>query len=408
MLLLLDGLPHDRSSGAARTTKTICEMLAASGQFEVRALATTVTETGSIVSAEGLQADFQANFKHEPSARNGEAAVLSGYDRNIHYTLLATETPDWEKPYGAQFDRLLAAELDGYTPAIILTYGGRAEMVGRWIRARATLKLKVVFAVWNHGYLNAGQLFAQTDAILTPSQFLTDKYHRVLGINSTPLPTPIDLDDVRANNRDPVFCTFVNPAPEKGLMVVARLAEELGQRRPDIPLLVVESRGTAGNLVVAGLRGGFDLRRHENVMISQGAAKPKDIFAVTRVLLAPSLWSEPSGRVVSEALINGVPPIVSDRGGLPEEARGAGFVLSIPQKITPLIDQPVSADIVDPWIRVIEQLVDNEAAYQKASQQAAQAGKAYMPQALTPRYVAWFQQVLAQGQNASTLPRRLG
>jgi len=52
----------------------------------------------------------------------------------------------------------------------------------------------------------------------------------------------MELEDILAPARDPIFFTMINPAPEKGLVVVARLAEELGLRYPDIPLLIVESR----------------------------------------------------------------------------------------------------------------------------------------------------------------------
>ena len=47
---------------------------------------------------------------------------------------------------------------------------------------------------------------------------------------------------------------FVNPQPTKGLFVFARIAEQLQRRRPDIPILVVESRGQVGS----GLSGNDD------------------------------------------------------------------------------------------------------------------------------------------------------
>jgi len=42
--------------------------------------------------------------------------------------------------------------------------------------------------------------------------------------------------------------TFINPQVEKGMTVFARIALELGQRRPDIPFLLVEGRGTSDAL----------------------------------------------------------------------------------------------------------------------------------------------------------------
>jgi glycosyltransferase involved in cell wall biosynthesis len=40
------------------------------------------------------------------------------------------------------------------------------------------------------------------------------------------------------------------------------------------------------------------------------------------VLLAPSLWQEAYGMVVTEAILRGIPVIVSDQGGLSEAACG--------------------------------------------------------------------------------------
>ena len=87
-------------------------------------------------------------------------------------------------------------------------------------------------------------------------------------------------------------------------------------------------------LVQAGLMAGFDLRRHPGMMIAPAVPKPRDIYPNTRVLLVPPVAEEASGRVVAEALVNSVPPLVSDRGGLAESCSGAGFVLSLPRDIT--------------------------------------------------------------------------
>ena len=54
------------------------------------------------------------------------------------------------------------------------------------------------------------------------------------------IPDPIRLDRVIAEEPEPKYVTFINPQPDKGATVFARIALELGRRRPDIPLLVVE------------------------------------------------------------------------------------------------------------------------------------------------------------------------
>jgi glycosyltransferase involved in cell wall biosynthesis len=252
----------------------------------------------------------------------------------------------------------------------------------------------VVCCVFNYAYLER-RFFDAVDAVLTPSEFLARRYRETLGVESTPLPTPVDWDDVVAPERDPIFATMVNPSVEKGLFFFARLAEEIGKRQPKIALLAIESRGTAGMLLDAGLRGGFDLRRHENIMIGGAVPKPRDIFENTRVLLVPSVWEEPSARVVAEALVNGVPPLVSDRGGLAESANGAGLVLPLPPDLTMETRKPVPPAAVELWLEAIVKLCFDEEFYRQTVERTRAAAAIYRRDSLAPRYVDFFRGVLA-------------
>jgi len=81
------------------------------------------------------------------------------------------------------------------------------------------------------------------------------------------------------------------------------------------------------------------------------------------VLLAPSL-AEPFGRVAVEAMINAVPVLAADRGGLPEALAGSGVLVQLPES---LIRDPqarlasadearlASADASD-WLRALRRL----------------------------------------------------
>ena len=166
-------------------------------------------------------------------------------------------------------------------------------------------------------------------------------------------------------------------------------------RRPDIAMLIVESRGSAGKLVGAGLVGGFDLRRHENLMFSPAMAQPKEIYVPTKTLLAPSLWQEASGRVAAEALLNGIPPLVSDRGGFARRhAMARAFYLPIPPGITPRSGAPVAAEVVEPWVELIIRLEDDAEFYREESERALAASAIYRPENLESRYVEYFLGVL--------------
>jgi hypothetical protein len=67
---------------------------------------------------------------------------------------------------------------------------------------------------------------------------------------------PIALDRVIAEAPEPKFVTFINPQPDNGVAVFARIALELGALRPEIPILRIfriSSPGTspAANAFVA-------------------------------------------------------------------------------------------------------------------------------------------------------------
>ena len=142
----------------------------------------------------------------------------------------------------------------------------------------------------------------------------------------------------RTTNNEPLtpgasrdYVTFINPQPEKGAAVFARIALELGRRRPDIPLLVVEGRGKADGL--AGLP--VNLSELTNLHRMANTPDPRDFYRVSRAVLMPSLWRESLGRVPIEAMANGIPVLASDRGALPETLGDAGFVFTIPERCTP-------------------------------------------------------------------------
>ena len=397
ILLVLPQLPQDPASGAARSTRTMCEMLAGAGG-SVRAVATTASERAGHADAVGFLRGLGIDPQIHPGRQKGsDRPELEFEDRGVHYILLDVGRRDmhaWQKILGAQFDLIFDREMQSFRPDILIAFGGLPGDIRRYERARRR-GIRVVFSLRNEGYLNetGRNLLNSVDGILTLSQYLTDMYRTVHGIESTPLPLPMELDDVVAQEREAIFFTMINPSPEKGLMVMARFAEELSLRRPDIPLLVIESRGSAGRLVQAGMLGGFDLRRHENVMMAPPMGQPKEIYVATRAVLVPSLWQEPAGRVAAEALLNGIPPLVSDRGGLPETCNGAGFYLPIPPHITPRHAGPVSADVVEPWVELATRLAGDEEFYRAESARALAAGAIYRPENLAPRYISYFHSV---------------
>jgi glycosyltransferase involved in cell wall biosynthesis len=181
----------------------------------------------------------------------------------------------------------------------------------------------------------------------------------------------------------------VNPSYEKGVFAFARIADELGRRRPDIPLLVVESRGTERTLADCGL----DLRRHGTVHLMAHTPDPRHFWSVTRICLMPSLAAETQGLAAVEAMANGIPVIASDRGALPETLGDAGIILPLPEHLTPTTRFLPTTEEVGPWVEAIIRLWDDGAAYREQCRRARSEARRWAPEVLEPQHIRFFNEV---------------
>jgi len=259
-------------------------------------------------------------------------------------------------------------------------------------RARAR-GITTAFAVRGFGYDDPGY-FKDVDHVFTCSQFLTDVYREKIGLDSTPLEPPIDWSTVVAPDESRAFVTFVHPARHKGLLLFARLADMLGRRRPDIPVLVVQSGFTAGSLNAIP---GVDFSAYPQIMAAPPVPVPADYFALTKILLVPSVWDEPFGRVAAESMINGIPPVVGNRGALPHvvggdfSEGGGGRVLKIPHWMTDQTTRLPSEEEIEPWFDAVTSLWDDAELYRTMSARARQiADERYGERVSRKRHVDYF------------------
>lgn len=82
-----------------------------------------------------------------------------------------------------------------------------------------------------------------------------------------------------------------------------------------------------GKPIISHYLKGLDLKNHKNVY-HHGYVSQDKLFPAIDILVVPSLWEEPFGRIVIEAYKYGVPVIGSDKGGIPEliEKGKTGYV----------------------------------------------------------------------------------
>ncbi len=110
------------------------------------------------------------------------------------------------------------------------------------------------------------------------------------------------------------YITMVNPIKYKGIDVFLKIAEKMSDEN---------------FLVVCGANATREegLKNLPNITYLKKCPDIKKAYAQTKILLVPSTWPEPFGRVVMEAGMNGIPSIVSPLGGLPEAVGNGGLVV---------------------------------------------------------------------------------
>jgi len=193
-------------------------------------------------------------------------------------------------------------------------------------------------------------ILQEADLVLANSKFTAKKLYKV-GIEAEVVYPFIDFSSYkvpRSGRGD--FILFIGPTYLKGVDIVLQIAKKLpGQR-----FLIVGS-------VTRSLKE--EIRRYKNVELRCFCEDMKEVYAKVKIVLVPSIWEEPFGRIPIEAGISGIPTIGSSRGGLPESVGNGGILIN---------------DIWDigKWVRTIEKL-DDPVVYGEFSEKAIENAKRF-------------------------------
>jgi glycosyltransferase involved in cell wall biosynthesis len=379
-LLINNHCISDPTAGVTQSLRTIVQWLADAGH-SCHVLTTARFESPVTFT---IEAHLRERGAELPPAGGGDRRrvdkgraarpVVRYTVGTVPVTLLVTRYNDESHPDRAESRQYLALAdrlLDEHAPDQLIACNGHAMILDAMAHAKAR-GVTTAFAVRGYGYYDR-RYFADVDHAFTCSEFLTELYREKVGLLSTPLEPPIEWPAVVAPADARAFVTFVNPSPHKGLFLFARLADMLGSRRPDIPILVVQSGHSGGSLNAIP---GLDFSKYPQIMAAPPVPRPADYFALTRLLVVPSVWDEPFGRVAAEAMINGIPALVSERGSLPAVVGGdfaqggGGFVLPIPAWMTHQTTRLPSEAELEPWYTAVCRLWDDAALYRAVGDRA--------------------------------------
>lgn len=125
---------------------------------------------------------------------------------------------------------------------------------------------------------------------------------------------------------------------------------------------------------------GYDLSQLSNIRWLPTQPNLARVYEQTTILLAPSVWFEPSGRVVAEAQLCGIPVLATRRGGIPEQLNGGGFLFDVPDTLLKNPARLPEQQDVKAWLDVIVKLMSDDAFYVESSTRALEAAAAFRPE----------------------------
>lgn len=158
--------------------------------------------------------------------------------------------------------------------------------------------------------------FKNADLVIANSKFMAGVVNEYFGVKPFVVYPFINKQKIIADNRQPFYITFVKPTIEKGVTIFI----EIAKRMPNMRFLCVGNAKEYGST----------LEKLKNVELVGWSSDMRKVYARTKILLVPSLCSEAFGRVAAEAIMNGIPCVVSNRGGLPEVVGDSGIIIQNP------------------------------------------------------------------------------
>ena len=305
--------------------------------------------------------------------------TLSGDKLDITYIPCASSNYNLQtREEMTRFFSAFHAILNNFRPDILMTFAD--DCLAMALQAEANLRdLPIVCPVLNSNYFNNNFKFA--NCIFTESKETANQYQKI-GINVKDVGPFINSEKILIKKHRPQYITFVNPIHEKGVALAARLALMAEKKYPDLKFLFVESRGNTKN-IFESLYNADDsndyplkIRQLQNLEIVQHTNDMREIYSKTSLLLVPSLCYESFGLVVTEAMMNGIPVLASQSGGLVENVGDGGQCLEVPYLTKNDWKRIPTEDEVQPWFNALYNML-NKNNYAKWQKKAYESSKRY-------------------------------
>jgi glycosyltransferase involved in cell wall biosynthesis len=345
----------------------------------------------------------------EAQEQRGNIEVITTAPLNVYRDWLERDKPVLKKltwhlleNFNPIAYRRMKKELSSYRPDVLITTDTQNINVASWAAAKA-LEIPCVHLAqgyfllcWRSSLFRAGSNCARclscrlssvgkkhlskyVDVLVTETDFVR-RMHQDAGYfpNATTCVIPGPLDD-RAPSRhvklDGLKVGFLGThTRNKGIETLAAAATRLSDR-PDIRFVIA---GSGDDDYTDELKARFP---SSNTTFC-GWVRADEFYAGIDVVVVPSIWREPFGRVSIEGSCFGVPAIVARSGGLPENVEPGhdGFVFE------PRDDQGLA--------EILKRLADDSELYNRISEGARERAKRYALDTIGQRWYACLTEVI--------------
>ena len=327
-LMICTAIDPSHKGGGPPTTRALVNGLARRGH-QVRCITVTEADTGPI--------DMDCEVRRLPPLN-----IYADF-----WTVTDRPRPRWQKlvwhlleNFNPRALRRMSAEIRDYDPDIVCTIGIQNINVATWLAAARLGKPAAYYIheyflmCWRGSLFNKGanctRRCRSCRALSIGKRWMSQYLDGVCGNSRYALETHLRHGYFRHAGVHAV----VHPPLER-LPMIRRVVPDDGRLRIGFLGVLIESKGVEVladavrrlddpgrvRVLIGGTGDAAYIdtlrRRFGDVDVAfRGWVKPDDLLADCDVLVVPSLWGEPFGRVAIEAQAHGVPAVVSRIGGL--------------------------------------------------------------------------------------------
>lgn len=195
------------------------------------------------------------------------------------------------------------------------------------------------------------QAMFDSNVLIANSGFTASVVERFTGIKCDIIPPFIEFPAVEKKVGD--YIGFVRPDKLKGVETFIKFASKSKRKYLVIGPIDKEHKD--------------QIQSMPNVKHISWSNNMAELYSQMKILVMPSIWKEPFGMVLVEAMSNGIPCIASDIGACSEVIGKGGIIIE--DKLNP-----------DAWIEQIERLFQDKKLYDKLSRNALKQAKKFSPE----------------------------